>query len=80
MKPVLPAANAPRATWFDQGSHPDFRLLQSELLSLEGEETESAKSASKQISVDQVRGLADFSGMSPIRRQARVDRSIPPRR
>ena len=50
--------------WFEQESHPDFRLLQSELLSLEGEETESGKKPSKQISVDQIRGLADFIGMS----------------
>ena len=50
--------------WLEQDSHPDFRLLQSELLSLDGEETESGKKPSKQISVDQVRGLADFVGMS----------------
>ena len=50
--------------WFEQESHPDFRLLQPEVLSLDGEETESGKKASKQISVDQVRGLADFVGMS----------------
>ncbi len=50
--------------WFEQDSHPDFRLLQSEMLSLDGEETESGKKPSKQISVDQIRGLADFIGMS----------------
>jgi DNA polymerase-3 subunit delta' len=38
--------------WFEQGSHPDFRLLQPETLSLEGEETESGKKPSKQISVE----------------------------
>ncbi|TAN72850.1 MAG: DNA polymerase III subunit delta', partial [Gallionella sp.] len=54
----------PSCHWFEQGSHPDFRLLQPEALSLDGEETESGKKPSKQISVDQVRGLADFSGMS----------------
>lgn len=50
--------------WFEQGSHPDFRLLQSELESLDGEETESGKKPSKQISVEQVRALSDFVGMS----------------
>ena len=50
--------------WFEQESHPDFRLLQPEVLSLDGEETESGKKPSKQISVDQVRGLTDFVGMS----------------
>ena len=55
--------------WFGLGSHPDFRLLQPEVLSLEGEDADDIKSASgkkpgKQISVDQIRGLADFIGMS----------------
>ncbi len=54
----------PSCHWFSQGSHPDFRLLQPEALSLDGEETESGKKPSKQISVDQVRGLTEFSGMS----------------
>lgn len=50
--------------WFEQETHPDFRLLQPESLSLDGEETESGKKPSRQISVDQIRGLADFLGMS----------------
>lgn len=54
----------PSCHWFEQGSHPDFRLLQPEALSLDGEETESGKKPSKQIFVDQIRGLADFCGMS----------------
>ncbi|HEU0282879.1 MAG TPA: DNA polymerase III subunit delta' [Gallionella sp.] len=54
----------PSCHWFSQGSHPDFCLLQPESLSLDGEESESGKKPSKQISVDQIRGLADFSGMS----------------
>ena len=63
----------PSCHWFEQGSHPDFRLLQPEILSLEGEESEgfkpvsgpaSGKKPSKQISVDQIRALADFIGLS----------------
>ena len=54
----------PSCHWFEQGSHPDHKLLQPEALSLEGEEGEGGKKPSKQISVDQIRGLADFSGMS----------------
>jgi DNA polymerase-3 subunit delta' len=54
----------PSCHWFEQEAHPDFRLLQPEVLSLDGEETESGKKPSKLISVDQVRGLADFVGMS----------------
>ena len=59
----------PSCHWFGQGSHPDYKLLQPEALSLEGEESEDVKHASgkkpsKQISVDQIRGLADFISMS----------------
>lgn len=59
----------PSCHWFSQGSHPDFRLLQSEAQSQEGDEADDVKPASgkkpsKQISVDQVRSLADFFGMS----------------
>jgi len=54
----------PSCHWFEQDSHPDFRFLQPEVLSLDGEETESGKKPGKQISVDQIRGLADFIGMS----------------
>ncbi len=56
--------SCPSCHWFGQGSHPDFRLLQPEALSAEGEESESGKKPSKQISVDQVRGLGDFLGMT----------------
>lgn len=54
----------PSCHWFAQESHPDFRLLQPETLSLDGELTAAGKKPSKQISVEQVRSLADFVGMS----------------
>ncbi len=59
----------PACHWFGQGSHPDFRLIQPEALSADSEDSDDAKSVSgkkpsKQISVDQIRGLADFCGMS----------------
>jgi len=59
----------PSCHWFEQGSHPDYRLIQPESLNLESEESGefkplSGKKPSKQISVDQIRGLADFFGMS----------------
>ena len=50
--------------WFEQNTHPDYRLLQPEALALDGEETETGKKPSKQISIEQIRGLADFFGMS----------------
>ncbi len=53
----------PSCHWFLQGSHPDFRFLQPES---ENEEVEAAagKKPSRQISVDQIRSLADFMGMT----------------
>jgi DNA polymerase-3 subunit delta' len=59
----------PSCHWFEQGSHPDYRLLQPEALSMDGEggddsKSASAKKPSKQISVDQIRSLADFCGMT----------------
>jgi DNA polymerase III subunit delta' len=60
----LACGKCPSCHWFEQGSHPDYRLLQPEALSLDGEESESGKKPSKQVSVDQIRGLADFLGMS----------------
>jgi DNA polymerase III subunit delta' len=61
--------NCSSCHWFEQGSHPDYRLLQPEALSVDGEESDEFKSAtgkkpSKQISVDQIRGLSDFLGLS----------------
>ncbi len=59
----------PSCHWFEQGSHPDFRLLQPEVLNLDSDDSDDSKSASgkkpsKQISVDQIRSLADFCGMT----------------
>ncbi|HEX7455579.1 MAG TPA: DNA polymerase III subunit delta' [Gallionella sp.] len=51
----------PACHWFEQGSHPDFRCLQPEA---ETEEAESGKKLSRQISVDQIRGLSDFLAMT----------------
>jgi DNA polymerase III subunit delta' len=54
----------PSCHWFEQGSHPDYRLLQPEALNTDGEQSETGKKPSKQISVEQIRALADFFGMS----------------
>jgi DNA polymerase-3 subunit delta' len=62
----------PSCHWFERGTHPDFRLLQPEILSLDGEETGSGKKPSKQISVEQIRGLSDFFGMTAHQGDRRV--------
>lgn len=51
----------PSCHWFIQGSHPDFRMVQPES---ETEEVEAGKKPSRQISVDQIRALSDFMGMT----------------
>ena len=54
----------PACHWLAQGAHPDFRLVQPDAISLAGEETETGKKPSKQISVEQIRELADFLSLS----------------
>ena len=60
----LACGQCPSCHWFEQASHPDFKLLQPEILDVDKELSGSGKKPSKQISVDQIRGLADFAGMS----------------
>jgi DNA polymerase III subunit delta' len=63
----LACQDCPSCHWFLQETHPDFRLLQPDSLA----DTEDAdegegkkKKPSRQISVDQVRTLADFANLS----------------
>ncbi|HMC13840.1 MAG TPA: DNA polymerase III subunit delta', partial [Gallionellaceae bacterium] len=60
----LACQDCPSCHWFHQETHPDFRLLQPAALAEteEGEERETGKKKpSRQISVEQVRALADFA-------------------
>jgi DNA polymerase-3 subunit delta' len=52
--------------WFEQDSHPDFRLVQPDALSVaeEGEEKPAGKKPSREISVDQIRDLSNFANLS----------------
>jgi DNA polymerase III subunit delta' len=67
--------NCPSCHWFMQEAHPDFRLLQPEALN-EAEEAEEEegkkKKASRQIPIDQVRELYDFTSLSAHRGGYRV--------
>ena len=70
--------------WFSQGNHPDYRrvrpeALEDDLPAGEGEESgesdkksKSAKTASKDIKIEQVRALADFMNISTHRQGLRV--------
>lgn len=65
-----PCGDCPTCQWFEQDAHPDFRLVQPEAMSREDasgvEETESApeKRGGKQITIDQIRALADFVALT----------------
>ena len=61
-------------SWYAQGGHPDFRLLEPESLSEQtgAEEKQTSKKPSTIISVAQVRELADFVNMSTHRHGNRV--------
>lgn len=52
----------PACNWFQQGHHPDYRLLQPDALSEEegAEEGGRKEKASQQITIDQIRALDDF--------------------
>ena len=52
--------------WFEQDSHPDFRLIQPDALSAaeDGEEKSGGKKPSREISVDQIRDLSSFANLS----------------
>jgi DNA polymerase III subunit delta' len=52
--------------WFEQDSHPDFRLIQPDALSAVdgGEEKSGGKKPSREISVDQIRDLSSFANLS----------------
>ncbi len=50
--------------WFEQGNHPDFRLLQPDALSAEAEIAEEGKKKpSQQIVIEQIRALDEFLGV-----------------
>lgn len=58
--------------WFEQGNHPDFRLLQPEALSGDVEVEDGKKKPSQQITIDQVRGLDDFFNVGTHRGGLRI--------
>jgi DNA polymerase-3 subunit delta' len=70
----LACGSCPSCHWFLQETHPDFRLLQPEALAEaeDGIEREGGKKASRQISIDQIRALSDFSNLSAYRGGHRV--------
>ena len=61
----MPCQKCDSCHWFEQESHPDFRLIQPDALAAEeGEEKSGGKKPSREISVDQIRDLASFANLS----------------
>lgn len=59
--------------WFEQGNHPDFRLLQPEALAeTETDGEEGKKKASQQITIEQIRALDDFFNVGTHRSGLRI--------
>lgn len=62
--------------WFDQGNHPDFRLIVPQIMSEDarpdGDESARREKRSEQIRIEQVRELADFLSVGTHRRGNRV--------
>ena len=75
----LACGACPACAWFASGNHPDFRLVQPEALAPVQEESEAGESAeeskkkpSKQIKIEQIRGLSDFLNVGSHRNGHRV--------
>lgn len=60
--------------WYSQEHHPDFRLLQPEVLAISEEEEvgENKRKASQQITIDQIRRLDDFFHIGTHRNGLRI--------
>jgi len=81
-----PCSQCPACHWFVQGNHPDYRALLPEALAGEalgaqaggpeekadGDEGKKTRTLSKEIKIEQVRGLLDFCGVGAHRGGARV--------
>ncbi|MEX3605980.1 MAG: DNA polymerase III subunit delta' [Burkholderia sp.] len=73
-----PCGKCTACTWFEQGNHPDYRIVLPEGLAGEvsgaaaDEGGKKTRTPSKEIKIEQVRGLLDFVGVSSHRGGARV--------
>ena len=58
--------------WYEQGNHPDFRLLQPDAMSEELDVEDGKKKPSQQITIDQVRALDEFLNVGTHRGGLRI--------
>lgn len=62
----MPCQDCSSCHWFEQASHPDFRLIQPDALSAadDADDKPGGKKPSREISVDQIRELSSFANLS----------------
>jgi DNA polymerase III subunit delta' len=60
----LACENCPSCTWFAEGVHPDFRLIEPEDADSTDETPKKKTTKKRQISVAQVRQLVDYLSLS----------------
>jgi len=70
----MPCGSCDSCHWFEQESHPDFRLVQPDALSTSDDEEgrSGGKKPSREISVDQIRALSGFANLSAHRGGYRI--------
>lgn len=68
----LPCDKCLACNWFEQGNHPDFRLLQPDAFSDETVAEDGKKKPSQQIIIDQVRALDEFFNIGTHRGGLRI--------
>lgn len=68
----LACGNCLACNWYEQGNHPDFRLLQPDALGEDIESEDGKKKPSQQITIDQVRGLDEFLNVGTHRGGLRI--------
>lgn len=63
---MMPCDQCDSCRWFDQGTHPDFRLIQPDSLNKLNDDNDKdpTKKLSNEIGVDQIRALANFTNLS----------------
>ncbi|MDX8400969.1 MAG: DNA polymerase III subunit delta' [Gallionellaceae bacterium] len=68
----MPCCQCDSCHWFEQGTHPDFRSIQPDALTVSEDSKESGKKPSREISVEQIRALTKFTNLSAHRGGYRI--------
>lgn len=70
--PLMACGQCEACHWFEAGNHPDFRLLQPEIAETDDEAEPTDKKKKRDISIAQIRSLAEFINISSHRNGVKV--------